>query len=148
MADLFALTYLSEETRSLLPEELDAILLDARMFNAAEHVSGVLFYGDGRFFQLLEGPEEGVTRTFERLSSAKSHKNLRVLSQGPTSARFFESWHMGFIRAPTTAMQELSQSAWEDAFPYTKSEVETSEGLGLLVYYWNKWSAEPIRSAP
>jgi len=148
MADLFALTYLSEETRSLLPEELDAILLDARLFNAAEQVTGVLFYGDGRFFQLLEGSEEGVKKTFKRLSSASSHNNLRVLSQGPVAARMFESWHMGFVRAPTTAMQGLSQAAWEEAFPYTRSDAEKSEGLGLLVYYWNKWSAEPIRSAP
>src|SRR5690606_22705061 len=105
-------------------------------------------YGDGRFFQLLEGSEEGVKKTFNRLSSASSHNNLRVLSQGPVAARMFESWHMGFVRAPTSAMQELSQAAWEEAFPYTRSDAEKSEGLGLLVYYWNKWSAEPIRSAP
>ena len=148
MAELFAVTYLSEASRNLRPEELDAILLDARVFNASEEVSGALFYGDGLFFQLIEGTEEAVKRTFDRLSAAKAHHNIRILCQGPIASRFFESWHMGFVHATSSAIQELSQAAWEEAIPYTRADVDKSEGLGLLMYYWNKWAAEPLRSAP
>ena len=148
MADLFALIYQSRATRDLLPEELDAILLQARLFNASEQVTGVLLYGDERFFQLLEGPEASVRRVFDRLSSAQAHKGIRVLSQGPIAGRFFECWHMGFTRSPTSAMQDLSQWAWEDAIPYTRVDAGKSEGLGLLMHVWEKWSADANGTAP
>ena len=146
MDELFALTYVSEASRQLRPEELDAILLDARLFNASEEITGVLFFGDGRFFQLLEGTEQAVMKTFQRLSSAKAHRGVRILSQGPADGRLFDSWHMGFVHATGSAMQALSQAAWEDAIPYTRTDMEKSEGLGLLLYYWNKWSAKPLNS--
>ncbi len=148
MANLYAITYLSEASRDLLPQELDAILLDARLFNTSVDVTGVLFYGNGCFFQMIEGEEASVRKAFDRLSQASSHHMLRILCEGPIAGRFFESWHMGFVHAPTSAIQQLSQAAWEDAIPYTREDAEKSEGIGLLMYYWNKWAAEPSRSAP
>lgn len=115
MTELFALTYSSEATRDLLPAELDAILLDARMFNISEQVTGVLLYGDMRFFQLLEGPEASVRKVVDRVSLAQAHKGIRVLSQGPIAERSFESWHMGFIRpagsCPAQAVPPLTPRA-------------------------------------
>ncbi len=147
MPSLYGLTYVSESTRDLLPDELDAVLLDARLFNASVGVTGALLYSDGRFFQLLEGPEESVKKAFDRILQAKSHSNVKQISSFAVHERSFESWHMGFVRPPATAIQSLSQAAWEDAIPYTRSGVEKSEGLGLLLYYWNKWAAEPFPSA-
>jgi hypothetical protein len=148
MANPFALTYLSRATRDLLPEEMDSILFQARLFNIAEQVTGVLLYGDGRFFQLLEGHEVSVRKVFDRLSRAQAHKGIRVLSQGPIAERFFGSWHMGFTHSPASAMQDLSQFAWEDAIPYTRGDAEKSAGLGLVMRFWERWSADANGSAP
>lgn len=148
MTQLFALAYLSEATRDLRPEELDALLLDARVFNASEQVTGALLYSGASFFQLLEGSEDAVRRTFARLSAARTHRNIRILCEGPVAVRLFGSWHMGFVQAPRTAIQTLSQSAWEDAIPYTREDVEKFEGIGLLVHYWNKWAAERVAFPP
>ena len=148
MADLFALTYLSRATRDLLPEELDAILLQARLFNTAEQITGVLLYGDDRFFQLLEGPQASVRKVFDRISAARAHADIRVLSQGSIAGWFFASWHMGFTHSPVSAMQDLSQFAWEDAMPYARDEAEKSSGLGLLLHYWETWSADADGSVP
>lgn len=142
MVDLFALTYLSRAARDLLPEELDSILLQARLFNAAEEITGVLLYGDERFFQLLEGHETSVRKVFDRICRARAHEDIRVLSQGPIACRFFDSWHMGFTHSPASAMQDLSQLAWEDAMPYTRGEAEKSAGLGLVLHYWETWSTD------
>ena len=148
MANLFSLSYLSRAARDLLPEELDSILLQARLFNVAEQVTGVLLYGDGRFFQLLEGPEASVRNVFSRVSRAQAHKSIRVLSKGPIAARFFESWHMGFTHSPVSAMQDLSQSAWDDVIPYSRGDMNASVGLGLVVHFWEKWSADANGPAP
>lgn len=140
-AKLFALTYLSRATRDLLPEELDSILLQARLFNASEQVTGVLLYGDDRFFQLLEGSEASVRKAFDRVCRAQAHEGIRVLSEGPIEERFFDSWHMGFTHSPISAMQDLSQFAWEDAMPRTRDEAAKSAGLSLVLHFWDKWSA-------
>ncbi len=148
MAKLYALTYLSRAARDLLPEELDSILLQARLFNAAEQITGVLLYGDGRFFQLLEGPEASVLKVFDRVSRAQAHKSIRVLSKGPIAERFFESWHMVFTHLPVSAMQDLSHFAWEDAIPFATGDLRKSSGLGLVVHFWKKWSEEANGPAP
>ncbi|RYG14844.1 MAG: BLUF domain-containing protein [Burkholderiales bacterium] len=148
MATLFALTYLSRVSRDLLPEELDSILLQARLYNAAEDVTGVLLYGDDRFFQFLEGPEASVRKVFDRVSRAKAHKSVHILSQGRIAERFFASWHMGFSHSPISAMQDLSQLAWEDAIPHTRADAEESVGLRLVFHFWETWSADANGSAP
>ncbi|MGG6462393.1 BLUF domain-containing protein [Solilutibacter silvestris] len=142
MADLYNLIYISESTRDLLPVEIDGILIDARAFNASCDVTGVLFYGPNRFFQLLEGPKESVLQVFERLKLAKSHWNIEILHESPTLERSFSSWYMGFIEAPESAIQELSQSSWIDSFPITRTSHQKPKGLGLVLLYWNKWLAE------
>ena len=91
MTDLFALTYVSDATRDLLPRELDSILVDARVFNASVGVTGALFYGNNRFFQLLEGEKSSVQLALDRIQRSSSHANLRVLSQGRIAARFFDT---------------------------------------------------------
>ena len=54
---------------------------------------------------------------------------------------------MGFTHSPASAMQDLSQLAWEDAMPYTRGEAETSVGLGLVLHYWETWSTDANGSA-
>lgn len=144
MTDLFALTYVSETARDLSPDEIDALLLDARAFNASVGVTGALFHGDDRFFQLIEGRQDDVLQVLERIRRARAHHRIELLSQGPVAARFFETWHMGFVRPPATAVQELAQLEWEDAIPYTRQDAEASPGISQLLYHWNRWAADML----
>ena len=148
MTGLYGIAYVSNETRKLLPVEIDALLMDARNFNALLNVTGVLFYGDGRFFQLLQGSKVSVERVMARVSNARSHKEIKILQEGPIFGRAFDSWHMGFVRASTSTIQALSQAAWEDAIPHTREDFQKSEGIGLLMFYWNKWASDPEKSVP
>lgn len=142
MPSLEALVYASSATRELAPGEIDALLLDARLFNASVEVTGVLFHGSGRFFQMIEGAPSAIEETFKRIQSAASHRDIRVLMRKPQAERHFSSWHMGFADAPATALQELSQAAWEDAMPLTRTTFETTESIALVLEHWNRWSAE------
>ena len=40
-------------------------------------------------------------------------------------------------------MQLIANAGWENAMPITRDGYQRSEGLGLLLYHWNKWKAEP-----
>lgn len=139
---LRAIAYVSRATRSFIPEQLDALLLDARMFNASVNVSGVLFFHKDRFFQYFEGPAESVDAVYSRIRNSSSHHQIVELLATDTARRYFDTWHMGFCDAPETTMRQLANASWEQAMPITRDEFQGFKGLELAVYHWNKWSAE------
>lgn len=142
MTDLVAIAYRSIATQRLSPLELDALLVDARVFNAAVGVTGVLFHHDGRFFQYIEGEAAGLDQVYERIRKARAHRELVELLHGPVAQRQFERWHMGFCQTPESTLQALSNAAWVEAMPITRSSDKASEGVRLALYHWSKWLAE------
>jgi hypothetical protein len=142
MEDLHSIVYKSEATRALTAQDLDRLLLDARSFNEGAGVTGVLLYHAGSFFQFFEGPEQGATAVYRRICQSTIHNNIVELLNTTASERQFESWHMGFCSPPQTELQLLATASWEDAIPMTRSTQKRSQGLGLLLNYWSKWTAE------
>lgn len=138
---LETLAYASTLARDLGPAEIDAMLLDARTFNASVEVTGVLLQGAGQFFQVIEGTRAALDEVFRRIEAARAHRDIRILMRTPLRERNFASWHMGFASAPRTAVQELSQFAWEDAVPLTRTTFDTPQGLALAIEHWSRWSA-------
>jgi hypothetical protein len=139
---LRSIAYVSRATRPFIPEDLDALLLGARVFNASVEVTGALFYHSGSFFQYIEGPDNSIAEVYQRIVQASSHTGIRKLLETEIKHRYFETWHMGFCEPPETAVQQLANASWEKSMPITRDEFEGFEGLSLAVYHWNKWSAE------
>lgn len=137
-----AVAYTSDACSPLAPEKIDALLLDAQVCNAAEDVSGVLFFAGDRFFQYIEGLPDAIERVLGRIQASSSHSNIKILSDLRVDRREFQGWHMGFCIPPAGAMQELSQANWHEAIPVTRSQWEQSEGLNLTLYYWSRWLVE------
>ena len=140
---MYSIAYKSTATRDLTPQDLDRLLLDARSFNQKCGVTGALLYRSGSFFQFLEGPEPGVNAAYVRIRDATTHTDIVELLNAPSGARQFDSWHMGFCEPPESELQTLATASWENAIPITRVSYERSEGLGLLLHYWNKCKASP-----
>lgn len=144
---LTSVAYVSRATRIFIPQQLDALLLDARMFNASVDVTGVLFFHKDRFFQYFEGPDPCVQTVYQRIRQSSSHRDIQELLEVETPRRYFETWHMGFCDAPETAVQQLANASWEQAMPITRDEFQASKGLELTVHFWNRWRAESSSSS-
>lgn len=142
MSKLETLAYVSKATRELASVEVDGILADARKFNGENQISGVLFYSDGRFFQVIEGSSEAIEAVFERIESAQAHQDIETLLHEEIEDRNFADWHMGFVSPPTSVMQELAQADWHASMPVTRPNLRKSKGLSLASYHWSKWAAE------
>lgn len=93
---MIRLLYISTARSILSQAELDAILSISRRNNQAAGLSGLLVVGGRRFLQALEGPEEAVMATFERIRSDPRHFAVVVLGKTAISERLFGSWSMGF----------------------------------------------------
>ena len=90
------LIYFSEATRTMQASDLEALLTQARSFNSANGISGLLLYQSRCFLQALEGAAEAIDPLYERIQADSRHTNLRLLYDQPADRRCFEAWGMGF----------------------------------------------------
>lgn len=119
-------------------DDLDQLLLDARVANELAEVTGALLYGGQRFFQYLEGTRADVEQIYARIARASQHHRLEILEQGRVDKRVFQRWHMGFAHAPQTLVQQLSQAQWRREIPWLEDESATSSGLTRLLAFWKE----------
>ena len=94
---LFHLGYVSTETGHLGTQGMVELLIEARRVNTERNLTGLLLHREKSFYQVLEGPEEEVKRTFERIERDDRHTAVDVLFEGTVEQREFADWQMGFI---------------------------------------------------
>jgi hypothetical protein len=91
---LSTLVYRSRAVSPLSFEDLRRLMRAAQARNHREAVTGVMLHDDGRFFQWLEGPADGVERVMRSIRADPRHTDLDVLDRRPSSARRFDGWSM------------------------------------------------------
>lgn len=117
MPTLHTLLYRSRATRELGERDLLPILMTSMRNNARVGVTGLLLYGPstplpppdpdappadtvvpfegpGVFVQWLEGPEEAVQKTYERIDADARHTDVEILDRGTSDRRLFPHWSM------------------------------------------------------
>ena len=145
MPSLVAVAYVSSATRRFTPEELDALLLDARAFNATAGVSGALLHQDGSFFQYFEGLEASVAQVYSRIKRSRMHRGLIELVAAPVNQRHFSTWSMGFAEPVASELQSVSQASWHAEHQATSVQDAPASGLALLLSFWQR--AQPNRGS-
>jgi len=73
------------------------ILLQSRRNNVGQAIGGVLYYGDGCFFQCLEGSRDAVETLADKIQQDPRHSDFRVLRKKAVDARLFSDWSMKFV---------------------------------------------------
>lgn len=96
MGEIFQLVYFSEAADDLSYTDIKEILEVSRTHNAKAEITGLLIYKDGHFLQLLEGTEDKVRVTLERIRHDDRNYKVKVLIEGPTKQRLFPTWSMAF----------------------------------------------------
>ena len=94
---LFHLGYVSTETGHLDTQAMVTLLIKARRVNTERNLTGLLLHREKSFYQVLEGPEAEVKRTFEGIERDDRHTAVDVLFEGTVEQREFADWQMGFI---------------------------------------------------
>lgn len=92
---LVSIAYKSRSTDPVFdPKTLASILFVAQRNNVANHLTGALVCGDGHFIQVLEGPEESLVATMDRIRADVRHHGLEVVGPTPIRHRMFPDWCM------------------------------------------------------
>jgi len=130
--EMIGVVYMSRATRPMSSDDLDRLLLEARTHNAVVGITGVLLYGEGQFFQYLEGHSADVERVYEHIRRSTLHTDLVELEKRKITQRLFRKWFMGFRESPASFLQKLSQEEWSREKPPIEARVAVSPGMKLL----------------
>ena len=126
---MHAIAYVSAASWNLLDEQIEHIVSEARRRNALNGITGILLYCDGNFMQYLEGEEDAVIETFERIRASESHYQLNELMNQPILEREFADWSMGFSMPTPDEFVELAAARW-------KGSAQTGPGASLVRSFW------------
>lgn len=88
--------YLSWAVAPFSNEQLQELLTLARQRNTELGITGILFYGNERFMQLLEGEEEEIRALYELIRRDPRHQHIIAYADKPITQRLFAQWAMAF----------------------------------------------------
>jgi hypothetical protein len=113
---LHELVYVSLAEHEMAPQELCTLLDQARAYNRARGITGLLVYRDREFMQLIEGERDEVMALFEMIERDPRHLKLHRLWDGPIAARSCVDWAMGYAELQDAALRALpgGQSVLDD----------------------------------
>jgi len=123
-SDLICMTYCStasfpraQHSYGVDPE-VSRILVHSRRNNRRCQIGGVLHFGEGYFFQYLEGPADTVDGLYARICRDQRHREVRRLTRRPIRSRRFESWSMKFVAIERVVGEVLARHGMADFDPY------------------------------
>lgn len=89
---MYRLAYVSTAHENITSIDLQDILEAAIRNNSEQDVTGTLLFNGANFLQILEGPEEKVEKTYERICSDNRHRHVvTIYREGGTRRSFSES---------------------------------------------------------
>ncbi len=139
MSKLVQLVYIS---RSNLPEmgrndiiapQVAQILSKSRRNNRARRIVGALYYGNGYFYQCLEGEEKDLLALYETLKADSRHTDLLIVSFTPIEQKSFGEWEMKYVPAEKDINRMLSAFGMSKFDPYRFDERMNKQMLQLLL---------------
>jgi hypothetical protein len=144
------LAYASEATFEPSSEEqgvepnVARILMASRRNNGKCELVGGLYYGDNRFFQYLEGEQDDVRTTYERIKVDSRHRNITKLIDEPLKERTFSNWSMKYVPLSTDVRQFLAGHNLDNFDPASFTPKQCEEMIDLIRR--SSQSNEPIIS--
>lgn len=99
--DLIELTYLSEAVSDLSFLGLMRLLESARAFNQEHGITGILFYDNQQFGQIIEGERANIMKVWKRIQEDKRHHRIELLEIREITERAYPEWLLRFYGGET-----------------------------------------------
>ena len=99
--DLVELSYLSEAVSDMSFLGLMRLLESARVFNQQYGITGILYYDNQQFGQIIEGEYANVMKAWKRIQEDDRHHRIELLEIREITERSFPEWLMRFYGGET-----------------------------------------------
>ena len=96
MGQIHYLTYVSRMTlkAGVTPRTLSDIMTVAQRENSAHQITGFLCFGNGYFFQYIEGEKSAIEQLFGNIQRDRRNRDVTLKSKGVIEQRLFQDWQM------------------------------------------------------
>ena len=108
------------------------ILAKSRMNNRRNGLVGVLYFGDGCFFQCLEGDETTVDALYARLQADSRHKDIKLFSRKRIAALSYSDWAMKYVPIEKEMTRLLNEGGYKSFDPYQFDDQMVRKVMALL----------------
>jgi acylphosphatase len=139
------LIYSSYAHDDFTQDDLTGLLEQSRAKNSRLDITGVLFYVDDAFIQILEGPEEAVEALYATIREDPRHYHCKIIDQRGIDTRFFSEWSMGFCTMDKARVASLE--GFND-FLYKKTDhidyAELGKGIGNLLEIYKEYCVDEL----
>ena len=138
MSDLIQIVYVSRSTFTPMPAELGIepsvarILAQSRANNAKRGLVGALYFGDGCFFQCLEGRTPDVEQLYAALLKDPRHTDLKVLTRRTIERTSFATWAMKYVPLDAPMKTVLHELGLQSFDPYRFDDSAVAKVLDML----------------
>lgn len=98
MTKIFHLVYRSY-AKDLDAIDIARILNKSQANNSKTGVTGLLLYRQNTFIQLLEGEEQTVKETYNKIIKDSRHSDVKILIESKSSLRIAPEWSMNYVES-------------------------------------------------
>jgi hypothetical protein len=117
--------------------------------NKIDNLTGILCYGNGYFFQCIEGTEQALTNLKNRILMDERHKDMKILDFSMIIKRRFSSWSLRSITLERWMVSDPKAKALLPFTPYSWHSNQWQQFLDILQsYYEQQERAGDIDSQP
>ena len=138
-SDLRCIVYLSVATKPITDAEMEALLVSARKFNAAQNVTGILLHLDGNFVQYIEGTEDALHKVYQRITRSSKHKDIVQKINESIPVRNFPQGFMGATTMTKYALFKLQEMNGQEKFNNTLAIVRFLKAIIELEHQNLHW---------
>ena len=138
MSQLIRIIYISRSTfqptrsNAVIEPNVGRILTQSRINNQRKGLVGVLYFGDGCFFQCLEGEQSAIDKLYARLQLDERHKDIKLISREPISALSYGEWAMKFVPIERDMTRLLKEGGFKSFDPYRFDGAMVQKVMNLL----------------
>ena len=117
-----------------ISQDLMDILSEAVDFNGRHQVYGVLYYGNGKFFQCLEGSAEIVNQLFyEKITKDPRHSDVVLLDLADIDYVKFSRWSMKYAPYDKAMLRFFTDRGMAEFDPYSLQEQRLEDFVNYLL---------------
>lgn len=142
---MLSLVYTSVARTPFSDGDLATLLMNSRATNRRLGLSGVLLHREGRFVQVLEGPEDAVRARYALIAADPRHGDVSLLLEETVDERRFGQWNMGY--RPTTDTLAGEIPGYADVAGHALGDALDRARLEPAVRSMLDWFRAPVPAA-
>ncbi len=128
------IAYISELSHDIRSHDLliSEVVATAKKENPRNDITGVLFYLNGKFLQVIEGPEDSLRRLMRNIEADPRHHSVDYVIDTPVKSRGFSKWNMDSFDLENPKLFDLAVLK-EITVSFKKNLLPRSD---MLVFYY------------